>query len=219
MRTTNLSPSPTAAGADGFATLLRQYGCGPIQFTGTQDALYDRHLLFDNVMKLATAGPRERFEASGASRAAWWMAGIQAELDDRSMIQLREDAEWFRRREPNLICFPTRPAAFDKIQPGDRVVVFDYSGGGRKTWMRVASVVDPHDYPRTPDGGFFLVNRYRKRGRKRLTKKYVQSLVDRGFIRTEKMLRRLTVKPLAEPRRQIIEQDIAARSNGRPRSN
>ena len=67
MRTTNLAPSPTAAGADGVATLLRQYGCGPIQFTGTQDALYDRHLHFDNVMKLAAAGPRERFEAFARS--------------------------------------------------------------------------------------------------------------------------------------------------------
>jgi starch phosphorylase len=69
MRTTNLAPSPTATapGADGVATLLRQYGCGPIQFTGTQDALYDRHLLFDNVVKLAAAGPRERFEAFARS--------------------------------------------------------------------------------------------------------------------------------------------------------
>ena len=30
--------------------LLGQYGCGPIQFTGTNDALYERHLLFDNVV-------------------------------------------------------------------------------------------------------------------------------------------------------------------------
>ena len=37
--------------------LLEQYGCGPIQFTGTNDALYERHLLFDNVVDLATVGP------------------------------------------------------------------------------------------------------------------------------------------------------------------
>jgi starch phosphorylase len=46
-----------------MATLLRQYGCGGIEFTGTESALYDRHLLFDNIVDRAAAGPRERFEA------------------------------------------------------------------------------------------------------------------------------------------------------------
>ncbi|HUO08296.1 MAG TPA: glycogen/starch/alpha-glucan phosphorylase [Phycisphaerae bacterium] len=43
--------------------MLRQYGCGPIQFSGADNALYDRHLMFDNVVKLADADSRERFEA------------------------------------------------------------------------------------------------------------------------------------------------------------
>jgi hypothetical protein len=30
--------------------LLEQYGCGPIQFTGSADGLYERHLLFDDVI-------------------------------------------------------------------------------------------------------------------------------------------------------------------------
>jgi len=30
--------------------LLEQYGCGPIHFSGTNDALYERHLLFDDVV-------------------------------------------------------------------------------------------------------------------------------------------------------------------------
>ena len=46
---------------------LRQYECGPIQFTGTGDALYERHLMFDNVVDLASVGPRERFEAVARS--------------------------------------------------------------------------------------------------------------------------------------------------------
>src|SRR6202008_4532481 len=50
-----------------MAELLGQYGCGPIQFTGTNDALYERHLLFDNVVDLAAAGPRERYEAVARS--------------------------------------------------------------------------------------------------------------------------------------------------------
>ena len=44
------------------ATLLKQYGCGPVQFTG-KDGLYERHLLFDNVKDFAAIGARERFEA------------------------------------------------------------------------------------------------------------------------------------------------------------
>jgi len=45
-----------------MSKLLKRYGCGPIQFTGT-DGLYERHLLFDNVIDPETASPRERFEA------------------------------------------------------------------------------------------------------------------------------------------------------------
>src|SRR5262245_24338687 len=43
--------------------LLEQYGCGQIQFTGTADALYERHLLFDNVLDPTAVGARERYEA------------------------------------------------------------------------------------------------------------------------------------------------------------
>ena len=47
--------------------LLEQYGCGPIQFTGTPDALFERHLLFDNVVDPAAVGARERYEAVARS--------------------------------------------------------------------------------------------------------------------------------------------------------
>jgi len=50
-----------------LAKLIEQYGCGPVQFTGTPDALYERHLLFDNVQQLTAAGPRECFEAAARS--------------------------------------------------------------------------------------------------------------------------------------------------------
>src|SRR6266581_3682300 len=43
--------------------LLEQYGCGPMQFTGTGDALYERHLMFDNIVDPAAVGARERYEA------------------------------------------------------------------------------------------------------------------------------------------------------------
>jgi starch phosphorylase len=50
--------------SDGGSKLLdEQYGCGPVQFTGAYNALYERHLVFDNVMEATTIGARERFEA------------------------------------------------------------------------------------------------------------------------------------------------------------
>src|SRR6516165_8332387 len=50
-----------------LSELLEQYGCGPVQFAGTGDALYERHLLFDKVTALAAATSRDRFEAFARS--------------------------------------------------------------------------------------------------------------------------------------------------------
>jgi glycogen phosphorylase len=43
--------------------VLEQYGTGAIPFAGTQDALYDRHLIFDRAIDPKVASNRERFEA------------------------------------------------------------------------------------------------------------------------------------------------------------
>jgi starch phosphorylase len=56
-----VSTKPT--GSSELSKLIEQYGCGPVSLTGTSDALYERHLVFDNVMDVATIGARERFEA------------------------------------------------------------------------------------------------------------------------------------------------------------
>ena len=53
--------------SDTRAKLLRQYGCGAIQFTGTDDALYERHLMFDNAVDPGALGPRDRYEAVARS--------------------------------------------------------------------------------------------------------------------------------------------------------
>ncbi len=54
---------PTDARAD----LLRRYGCGPVELTGSGNALYERHLLFDNVVDPAATGAREHYEALARS--------------------------------------------------------------------------------------------------------------------------------------------------------
>src|SRR5437773_2194156 len=60
--TTEKHDPPIQTESDG-TKLLQQYGCGPIQFAGTDNAFYERHIVFDNVVGLAAASPRERFEA------------------------------------------------------------------------------------------------------------------------------------------------------------
>jgi glycogen phosphorylase len=62
-----VAASPAATASDSMAMLRRQYGCGPVELTGTADALYERHLLFDNVADPAATGPRERYEALARS--------------------------------------------------------------------------------------------------------------------------------------------------------
>ena len=47
--------------------LLQQYGIGPIQFSGTNDALYERHLTFDRVVDVKKASVRDQFEAAARS--------------------------------------------------------------------------------------------------------------------------------------------------------
>ena len=58
-RTTNRSPT--------IAGLRRQYGAEPCEFSGSENALYERHLVFDNVVDAGAVGPREEFEAVARS--------------------------------------------------------------------------------------------------------------------------------------------------------
>jgi starch phosphorylase len=55
------------AGPEFLSKLYNQYGCGTIQFSGHDGALYERHLVFDNVVNPDAAGQRERFEAVARS--------------------------------------------------------------------------------------------------------------------------------------------------------
>src|ERR1043165_8783622 len=61
------SASSTSTGPNETSKLDDRYGCGPVQFIGAYNALYERHLVFDNVMEATTIGARERFEAIARS--------------------------------------------------------------------------------------------------------------------------------------------------------
>jgi starch phosphorylase len=59
--------SPTPALSDLRSKLRRQYGSGPVELAGTDNALYERHLVFDDVIDPSEASPRQRFEAFASS--------------------------------------------------------------------------------------------------------------------------------------------------------
>jgi glycogen phosphorylase len=42
---------------------LARYNCGPIKFSGGENALYERHLTFDQVIPVESASSRDKFEA------------------------------------------------------------------------------------------------------------------------------------------------------------
>src|ERR1700752_4962196 len=50
-----------------IAHLRRQYGAEPFQFSGSDNALYERHLVFDNVVDAGAVGQREQLEAFARS--------------------------------------------------------------------------------------------------------------------------------------------------------
>jgi starch phosphorylase len=47
--------------------MLKRFNCGPVKFTGGENALYERHLTFDQVVPVACASRRDKFEAIARS--------------------------------------------------------------------------------------------------------------------------------------------------------
>ena len=58
---------PLLTESDAISTPLSPYGHPSIHFSGAVNALYERHLVFDNIVDPVAAGPRERFEAVARS--------------------------------------------------------------------------------------------------------------------------------------------------------
>jgi len=61
------APDTPPQNSAGVSQLLEQYGCGPIPFVGTENALYERHLVFDRVIDPKVASAHERFAAFARS--------------------------------------------------------------------------------------------------------------------------------------------------------
>ena len=62
-----MAKSVRAALSDIIEKVIAQYGCGPVKFSGADEALYERHLLFDSVTDIKVADARDRFEAIARS--------------------------------------------------------------------------------------------------------------------------------------------------------
>jgi starch phosphorylase len=58
---------PMATETASISELLKPYGYGPIPFVGTDNAFYERHLVFDRAIDPKVASARERFEAFSRS--------------------------------------------------------------------------------------------------------------------------------------------------------
>ena len=67
VRPTSAKVVPMTAKAANVSDLLKQYGCGPIPFVGTENAFYERHLVFDRAIDPKVASAREKFEAIARS--------------------------------------------------------------------------------------------------------------------------------------------------------
>ena len=57
----------SAPSASELSKLIEQYECGPVQLAGTDNSLYERHLMFDNVLDATAVRPRKRYEAIARS--------------------------------------------------------------------------------------------------------------------------------------------------------
>jgi starch phosphorylase len=67
MSTQKSIESPMAAESEGSATLRSRYGSETIELTGPVNTLYERHLVFDDIVDVEAASLRERFVAFARS--------------------------------------------------------------------------------------------------------------------------------------------------------
>src|SRR5215831_7764911 len=93
MGETNTAMETKGTNSPQLDELIKRYGCGPVQFTGTNDALYERHLIFDNVLEAAEIGGRERFEALAHS--------VRDVLSQRWI----ETAKTYDRKDPKRVYY------------------------------------------------------------------------------------------------------------------
>src|SRR3974390_3385406 len=66
-RTMSTNPAARKISFSDIQRLATRYGCGPVHFSGTDEALYERHILFDSGVDVTQATARDQFEAIARS--------------------------------------------------------------------------------------------------------------------------------------------------------
>jgi HKD family nuclease len=151
-----------------------------------------------------------RPQSGPGKQRQWWLTDISGTLSDPSMKVLLA-TPWYRKKEPELICFPEQPSAFDRVDKGDCLVVLDYTRGKRRGWMRLATVTEVHDSPQTEDGRYFLVLKYPRHRKKRLSRAYTDSWIARDLFKRKRFLHNLQLKELKEKQIAILAKDLDVR--------
>src|SRR6202041_1068451 len=67
VRSSSTKVVPMTPSATNVSDVLQQYGYGAMPFIGTENAFYERHLVFDRAIDPKVASARERFEAFSSS--------------------------------------------------------------------------------------------------------------------------------------------------------
>src|SRR5271155_436989 len=67
VRSSSAKVVPMTASPTNVSDVLQQYGYGAMPFIGTENAFYERHLVFDRAIDPKAASARERFEAFSRS--------------------------------------------------------------------------------------------------------------------------------------------------------
>jgi glycogen phosphorylase len=101
--------TPTESISPDTARLVEQYGCGPVRFDGTDNALYERHLLFDNVVDPAIVTGKENLFLFGltaeqvATSRGWYNPRwhYENEPETREALDLIP-SDYFSRNEPGV---------------------------------------------------------------------------------------------------------------------
>jgi starch phosphorylase len=95
--------------------ILKHLSCGPVEFTGDKNALYERHLTFDHIVPLDQATPRDKFEAVARSLrdllSQRWIHTEQTYLQRNSKRVYYLSLEFLMGRAlanniTNLMCYP-----------------------------------------------------------------------------------------------------------------
>jgi glycogen phosphorylase len=93
MAATTQLAKPKVESGDGHIDFRKHYGCGPVAFAGEENALFERHLLFDSVVAESAAGAHEKFEAFARS--------VRDVLSQRWVLT----EETYERRNPKRVYY------------------------------------------------------------------------------------------------------------------